>query len=88
MNSNRKLTIAVTSLNNTDNPGPGIHVNRALKYFDKVVNMWPFDYDGLIMMGWTYFRLNSLCQAKVVFQKALPHTHEDKSALEGLNLIN
>ena len=31
MSSKRKLTIAVTGLNNTDNPGPGIPVVRALR---------------------------------------------------------
>ena len=31
MNSKKKLTIAVTGLNNTDNPGPGIPVIRALR---------------------------------------------------------
>ena len=31
MNNRRKLTIAVTGLNNTDNPGPGIPVIRALR---------------------------------------------------------
>jgi len=61
--------------------------DRALKYFDKVVNMWPFDYDALVMLGWTYFRLNNLREAKVLFQKALLHTPAGKSALEGLNLI-
>lgn len=61
--------------------------DKALNYFDKVVNMWPFDYDGLVMLGWTYFRLNNLREAKVLFQKALLHTPDGKSALEGLNLI-
>jgi len=31
MNSKRKLTVAVTGLNNTDNPGPGVPVIRALR---------------------------------------------------------
>lgn len=61
--------------------------DKALNYFDKVVNMWPFDYDGLVMLGWTYFRLNNLREAKVLFQKALLHTPDGKSALEGLSLI-
>ena len=33
----KKLTIAVTGLNNTDNPGPGVPVIRSLResdYFD------------------------------------------------------
>ncbi|HBE42044.1 MAG TPA: hypothetical protein DDW27_12720, partial [Bacteroidales bacterium] len=61
--------------------------DRALKYFDKVVNMWPFDYDALVMLGWTYFRLNNVREARVLFQKALLHTPDGKSALEGLSLL-
>ena len=61
--------------------------DKALNYFDKVVNMWPFDYDGLVMLGWTYFRLNNVREARVLFQKALLHTPDGKSALEGLSLI-
>lgn len=61
--------------------------DRALKYFDKVVNMWPFDYDALVMLGWTYFRLNNVREARVLFQKALLHTPDGKSALEGLGLL-
>ena len=61
--------------------------DKALKYFDKVVNMWPFDYDGLVMLGWTYFRLNNVREARVLFQKALLHTPDGKSAMEGLDLL-
>ena len=57
----------------------------ALKYFDKVVNMWPFDYDGLTMLGWTNFKLNNTREAKVLFQKALLHTPDGTSAAEGLS---
>jgi tetratricopeptide (TPR) repeat protein len=61
--------------------------DKALNYFDKVVNMWPFDYDGLVMLGWTYFRLNNVREARVLFQKALLHTPDGKSAMEGLDLL-
>lgn len=61
--------------------------DKALNYFDKVVNMWPFDYDALVMLGWTYFRLNNVREARVLFQKALLHTPDGKSALEGLSLL-
>ena len=61
--------------------------DTALKYFDKVVNLWPFDYDGLTMLGWTYLKLNNAREAKVLFQKALLNTPNGASALEGLNLL-
>lgn len=60
---------------------------KALKYFEKVVNLFPFDYDGLTMLAWTHFRLNNTREARVLFQKALLNTPGGSSALEGLQLI-
>lgn len=59
----------------------------ALKYFEMVVNLYPFDYDGVIMLAWTNFKLGKLREAKVLFQKALLISPEDESAKEGLGLI-
>jgi tetratricopeptide (TPR) repeat protein len=59
----------------------------ALKYFDKVVNLYPFDYDALTMLAWTHFKLNNFREAKVLFQKALLHTPNGDSATEGLELL-
>jgi len=60
---------------------------KALKYFEKVVNLFPFDYDGLTMLAWTHFKLNNTREAKVLFQKALLNTPGGTSALEGLQLL-
>ncbi len=60
---------------------------EANKYFDKLINLYPFDYDIVIMSAWTYFRLNKLREAKVLFNKALLNRPDDASALEGLGLI-
>lgn len=70
-----------------------IYYNReqfdvALKYFEKVVNLYPFDYDSVIMYAWTNFKMQNLREAKVLFQKALLIRPNDASALEGLNLIH
>lgn len=59
----------------------------AYSYFEKVVNLYPFDYDALIMFAWTNYRLNKLREAKILFQKALMHTPGGSSALEGLELL-
>ena len=59
----------------------------ALKYFEKVVNLFPFDYDALTMLAWTHFQLKNTREAKVLFQKALMHTPGGTSALEGLELL-
>jgi tetratricopeptide (TPR) repeat protein len=61
--------------------------DKAYRYFEKVVNLYPFDYDGLIMFAWTNYKLNKLREAKVLFQKALMHTPGGVSALEGLYLL-
>jgi len=69
-----------------------IHYNRAqydiaLKFFEKVANLYPFDYDNTIMFAWTHFRLGNLREAKVLFQKLLLIQPGDTSAQEGLGLI-
>ncbi|TFH39323.1 MAG: tetratricopeptide repeat protein [Bacteroidia bacterium] len=61
--------------------------DRALKLFEKVVNLYPFDYDGLSMLAWTNFKLNNLREAKILFQKALLNTPNGTSAIEGLDLL-
>jgi tetratricopeptide (TPR) repeat protein len=61
--------------------------NTALKYFEKVANLYPFDYDALTMLAWTHFKLNNFREAKVLFQKALLHTPNGDSATEGLDLL-
>ncbi|MEZ5148220.1 MAG: hypothetical protein R2759_14450 [Bacteroidales bacterium] len=54
----------------------------------KVVNLYPFDYDGLIMFAWTNLKLGKLREAKVLFNKVLMYKPDDSSALEGLSVIN
>jgi tetratricopeptide (TPR) repeat protein len=61
--------------------------DQAYKYFEKVINLYPFDYDGLIMFAWTNFQMGKLREAKVLFNKVLLFSPEDKSANEGLKLI-
>jgi tetratricopeptide (TPR) repeat protein len=59
----------------------------ALKYLEKLLNHYPFDYDALIMSAWTYYKMGEMRKAKVLFNKALLYQPNDKSALEGLSLI-
>jgi len=59
----------------------------AEKYFRKVINFYPFDYDGTIMMAWTNFKLGKQREAKVLFQKVLLISPGDESANEGLELL-
>lgn len=59
----------------------------AYKFFEKLVNMYPFDYDALHMYAWTNFQMGKLREAKVLFNKALMNRPGDASCLEGLSLI-
>ncbi|MBN3035702.1 MAG: tetratricopeptide repeat protein [Bacteroidales bacterium] len=59
----------------------------ALRYFEKVVNLYPFDYDGLLMYAWTNLKLGKYREAEVLFNKVLLHQPNDTSALQGLEMI-
>ena len=59
----------------------------AEKYFDKVINLYPFDYDGLVMAAWTKLQLKNTREAKILFNKALMRMPSGASALEGLALL-
>lgn len=59
----------------------------AEKLFEKVVNLYPFDYDGLLMLAWTKAKMGKNQEARLLFQKALLNRPGDKSASEGLDLI-
>jgi tetratricopeptide (TPR) repeat protein len=61
---------------------------KAEVLFNKVVNLFPFDYDGLLMLAWTKFQLKKYREAKVLFNKALMHTPGGQSAIEGLQLLD
>ena len=59
----------------------------AYQYFEKVVNLYPFDYQSVLMLGWTNYRLGKTREAKILFNKALLYYPDDSSAKEGLALI-
>lgn len=59
----------------------------AFKFFEKVVNLYPFGYDALIMFAWSNFQMGKTREAKVLFNKVLLLSPSDASALEGLSLI-
>jgi len=60
----------------------------AYSYFHKVIQLYPFDYDTLIILGWTQLKLGRNREAKVLFQKVLMFSPNDPSALEGLKWLN
>lgn len=60
---------------------------KADPYLEKVVNLYPFDYDGLLLLAWNKLNLQKTRESKVLFQKVLMNSPGDESALEGLSLI-
>ncbi len=60
---------------------------EAKKYFDVALNQSPFNYYYLLNSGWNCYFLGRYSEAKVLFNKVLLYSPEDKSALEGLSLI-
>ena len=60
---------------------------RAEKYLEKVINLYPFDYDSMILYAWTFYRLGKFREAQVMFNKVLMNKPKDSSAMEGLSLI-
>jgi len=57
---------------------------QAQRNFQKVVDLYPFGYDGLLMLAWTNLQLGKSREAKVLFNKVLLYAPGDASALEGL----
>jgi tetratricopeptide (TPR) repeat protein len=69
-----------------------IHYNRkkyeqAARYFEKTVNLYPFDYDGNHMLAWTYLNLGRSQEARILFNKAMLNRPGDASCKDGLSRI-
>ena len=69
-----------------------IYYNRedyitAEQHLEKVVNLYPFDLDGLLMLGWCKYRMKQFREARILFERALMHTPNNASAMEGLRLV-
>lgn len=60
---------------------------NAKKYFDVSLNLYPFDYNNMLMSAWTNYFLGNKNEASTLFNKTLLYSPNDKSALEGLSLI-
>ncbi|PCH53919.1 MAG: hypothetical protein COC22_01365 [Flavobacteriaceae bacterium] len=62
--------------------------DKAISYFKQVADLYPFDYDGLLMYAWSNFQLGKKKEAKVLFQKVLLNKPTDASATKGLALAS
>jgi len=59
----------------------------AERYVEKVVNLYPFDYESNILYAWTLLKLNKMREAQVMFNKVMLLKPKDVSATQGLSLI-
>lgn len=86
--------LKIDPLNTTTNYWLGvIYYNRkdyktAVSLFEKVVNLYPLDYDSVIMLAWSKMFNNNHADAKLLFQQALIIRPNDSSALSGLQQIS
>ncbi len=60
---------------------------EAFRHVEKVVNLYPFDYDSVVLFAWIHLRMQRLEKAKILFQKALMIQPPSESAREGLRLL-
>jgi tetratricopeptide (TPR) repeat protein len=60
---------------------------QAFKCFQKVVDLYPFGYDGILMLAWTNLQQGKTREAKILFNKVILWSPGDKSANEGLKLL-
>lgn len=61
--------------------------SKSDRMFEKVVSLYPLDFDSVIMLAWTKYRLGKKAEAKTLFNHALTLMPNDKDALSGLKLI-
>ncbi|HEX2683141.1 MAG TPA: tetratricopeptide repeat protein, partial [Ferruginibacter sp.] len=60
---------------------------KALPYFQKVVQMYPFDYDNNLSLAWTCLYLDKKAEAEKYFNIVLLYSPTDPSAREGLETL-
>ena len=60
---------------------------KALPYFEKVIALYPFDYDNNLNLAWTYLYLGKNAEAEKYFNTVLLYSPKDKSAQDGLSAI-
>ncbi|MCX6290605.1 MAG: tetratricopeptide repeat protein [Bacteroidetes bacterium] len=60
---------------------------NAEKYFEKLVNLYPFGYDGVINLAYAKMNVNKTEEARLLFNKALMIYPSDTTAAKGLRLL-
>lgn len=62
--------------------------DRAVKYFERVVNLYPFDYDVNLSLAWTYLNLGRKPDARALYQRVLLIRPGDADATAGLKRLD
>ncbi len=60
---------------------------EAEKYFNIVLNNYPFTYDPIINSAWNYLMMGKMREAKVLFDYTIMLNPGDESATKGLEMI-
>ncbi len=61
--------------------------DKSETYLKKVINLYPFDHDSLLMLAWVKYRQGNINHARILFNKVLMANPADASAKEGLSLV-
>ena len=62
-------------------------LNQAAKYFERVLNLYPFDYDTNLSLAYTYLGLGKKSEARALYNKVLLIRPGDANALVGLKRL-
>ncbi|MBO0359189.1 tetratricopeptide repeat protein [Hymenobacter sp. BT186] len=58
--------------------------DKAARYIERVVGLYPFDYDANLSLAWCYLNLGRKADARLLYGKALLVRPNDPTALAGL----
>lgn len=60
---------------------------KAYDFLENVINLYPNDFDAVLLYAWTHYQMGKLKEAKVLFNKALLIKPNNASAQYGMGLI-
>lgn len=61
--------------------------DKAARYFERVVNLYPFDYDSNLSLAWAYLNLGKKAEARALYTKVLLIRPGDAAATAGLKRL-
>ena len=60
---------------------------KAYDFLENVINLYPNDFDAILLFAWSHYQMGKLKEAKVLFNKALLIKPNNASAQYGCGLI-